>query len=241
VADSSDALQVAFAHLFFNVFGIIIWYPIPLMRHVPIHMATQLGKGKFIFTAIRVCNGFGSSPKIPHSLLITHSIVAATRVWKGSPLLYILICFFGIPGALLGLSAMFTTKEPAQEAVGSIIVVIIFAFIAWFVWYWRFQNGKAKAQAFFQKRQRHLDVLETLPYDMVWAERCIKEMQATTDSSPAEEVTFDAKEHVHEDCVQEMDYITRNVTKLVEHLDLHNSEEKENLGSFYHKENEPMP
>ncbi|KAI0242724.1 Sodium-dependent phosphate transport protein 2B [Lamellibrachia satsuma] len=35
--------QVALSHLFFNIFGILIWYPIPVMRHVPINLSKILG------------------------------------------------------------------------------------------------------------------------------------------------------------------------------------------------------
>ncbi|XP_071493500.1 LOW QUALITY PROTEIN: sodium-dependent phosphate transport protein 2A-like [Diadema antillarum] len=38
-----DAIQIALCHLFFNITGIIIWYPIPFMRKVPIKMAKRLG------------------------------------------------------------------------------------------------------------------------------------------------------------------------------------------------------
>ena len=37
------ALQIALCHLFFNISGIIIWYPIPQLRRVPIKMAKALG------------------------------------------------------------------------------------------------------------------------------------------------------------------------------------------------------
>ena len=37
------AMTVALVHLFFNISGIMIWYPIPFMRHVPIRGATFLG------------------------------------------------------------------------------------------------------------------------------------------------------------------------------------------------------
>ncbi|XP_066931012.1 sodium-dependent phosphate transport protein 2B-like isoform X3 [Clytia hemisphaerica] len=47
LASSSDkfhlALQIALCHLFFNISGIIIWYPIPAMRRVPIRAARFLG------------------------------------------------------------------------------------------------------------------------------------------------------------------------------------------------------
>eukprot|EP00240_Pyramimonas_obovata_P003228 CAMPEP_0118933484 /NCGR_PEP_ID=MMETSP1169-20130426/12011_1 /TAXON_ID=36882 /ORGANISM="Pyramimonas obovata, Strain CCMP722" /LENGTH=668 /DNA_ID=CAMNT_0006876245 /DNA_START=85 /DNA_END=2091 /DNA_ORIENTATION=+ len=44
-----EAWQVALCHLFFNLFGIAIWYPIPVMRRVPLNMAKYLGSftGKY--------------------------------------------------------------------------------------------------------------------------------------------------------------------------------------------------
>lgn len=45
VSDKIDSLQVALAHLFFNVTGVAIWYPLPFMRRVPLSLARALGKG----------------------------------------------------------------------------------------------------------------------------------------------------------------------------------------------------
>mmetsp|Transcript_7508 Transcript_7508/g.9791 ORF Transcript_7508/g.9791 Transcript_7508/m.9791 type:complete len:599 (-) Transcript_7508:119-1915(-) len=52
VADTIDSLQVALAHLFFNISGIVIFYPIPFMRKLPLAAARRLGK------ATRVWRGF---------------------------------------------------------------------------------------------------------------------------------------------------------------------------------------
>jgi len=43
VSDGTNALQVALCHLFFNITGILIWYPIPFMRQFPLKMARALG------------------------------------------------------------------------------------------------------------------------------------------------------------------------------------------------------
>ena len=43
VSSKSTAMQIALAHLFFNIFGIIIWYPIPWMRQWPLRGARWLG------------------------------------------------------------------------------------------------------------------------------------------------------------------------------------------------------
>ncbi|EDO42900.1 predicted protein, partial [Nematostella vectensis] len=37
------AIQIALCHLFFNISGILLWYPIPFMRKVPIKVAKFLG------------------------------------------------------------------------------------------------------------------------------------------------------------------------------------------------------
>lgn len=44
VSGKVEALQVALAHLFFNLSGILIWYPIPFMRKFPLNGARALGK-----------------------------------------------------------------------------------------------------------------------------------------------------------------------------------------------------
>ena len=41
---TTAAMQVALAHLFFNISGILVWYPIPFMRNVPLNAARSLGK-----------------------------------------------------------------------------------------------------------------------------------------------------------------------------------------------------
>jgi hypothetical protein len=36
-------MRVALAHVFFNLFGTLIWFPIPMVRRIPLAMARQLG------------------------------------------------------------------------------------------------------------------------------------------------------------------------------------------------------
>ncbi|KAK3246955.1 hypothetical protein CYMTET_43530 [Cymbomonas tetramitiformis] len=38
-----EAWQVAICHLFFNIIGICIWFPVPFLRKIPIEMAKKLG------------------------------------------------------------------------------------------------------------------------------------------------------------------------------------------------------
>jgi sodium-dependent phosphate cotransporter len=43
VSAKRNALQIALVHLMFNIFGIMLWYPVPFMREVPLRMARSLG------------------------------------------------------------------------------------------------------------------------------------------------------------------------------------------------------
>ena len=44
VSNPAEALQVALAHLLFNIIGIIIWFPHPRMRNIPLKGAEKLGE-----------------------------------------------------------------------------------------------------------------------------------------------------------------------------------------------------
>ena len=71
-----QAWQVALCHLFFNIFGILVWYPVPIIRKIPLDGARFLGK-------------MTTNPK-----------------WgKVFPLVYTFVVFFIIPGIAYGITA----------------------------------------------------------------------------------------------------------------------------------------
>merc|ERR1719247_1066190 len=37
------AIQIALVHLFFNIFGVMLWFPIPPLRRIPLAIARTLG------------------------------------------------------------------------------------------------------------------------------------------------------------------------------------------------------
>lgn len=47
--NDANAMQVALAHLFFNLTGILIWFPIPFMRAIPLAMARFNGRATRIW------------------------------------------------------------------------------------------------------------------------------------------------------------------------------------------------
>merc|ERR1719478_1206180 len=60
-------LTVAFAHTLFNIIGTLIWYPLPVVRNIPISMAKTLGniaaEWKW-FPIVYVCFTFLALPAI---------------------------------------------------------------------------------------------------------------------------------------------------------------------------------
>ena len=52
VSGKQKSMQVALAHLFFNITGILIFYPVPFMRKFPLNAAKKLGR------ATRIWRGF---------------------------------------------------------------------------------------------------------------------------------------------------------------------------------------
>jgi len=54
VTSGTDALQVALCHLFFNITGIIIFYPLPFMRRIPLNAARALGKATRVWRGVPI-------------------------------------------------------------------------------------------------------------------------------------------------------------------------------------------
>ena len=126
VSDKIDAMQTALAHLFFNISGIIIWYPIPFMRRIPINLARKLGK--------------------------------ATRIWRGFPIVYIIVMFLLVPLILLGLSACFEQGSKGFTVLGCFLTIgVAIALGYWFFWWYR-RDGRAKCESCMATRQRRREL-----------------------------------------------------------------------------------
>jgi len=134
VSSSVASLQVAICHLFFNITGILIWYPIPFMRRVPLAMARTLGK--------------------------------ATRIWRGFPILYILVLFVIIPIILFGLSSLFEQDSKGYTVLGSFLAIFLILIILWFTYKWIKGGLKESVVESFENRQRRKTYEQALPNDI---------------------------------------------------------------------------
>jgi sodium-dependent phosphate cotransporter len=161
VSDGTEALQVALAHLFFNLTGILIFYPVPFMRALPINAAKQLGKG--------------------------------TRIWRGFPVVYIVVMFFCVPLLFLGISFLFTQDSKGLTVLGSFVVVLLFFLCLWLGYYCQYNGGKEKCVDCMVNRQaRHLAV-QALPDDMVFLKAKILALSEHTGLPEDEEEAVEAE------------------------------------------------
>jgi sodium-dependent phosphate cotransporter len=160
VSDNVESLHVALCHLFFNITGIIIWYPVPFMRNIPLNMARVLGKG--------------------------------TRVWRGFPIVYILVCFLLLPLILFGISSLFEQDSKGYVVLGSIVVVILGIGLIYFIYKWVKGGLKERTIAGFEKRQRAKQTYAALPDDMemIKSELArLREHTGLSDPEPASDET----------------------------------------------------
>lgn len=65
VSAKVESLQIALAHLFFNVTGIFLWYPVPMLRRLILRLATLLGVATRhwrSFPIVFICTSFFGIP-----------------------------------------------------------------------------------------------------------------------------------------------------------------------------------
>lgn len=155
VSDNVGSLQVALCHLFFNITGILIFYPIPFMRRIPINAALSLGK--------------------------------ATRYWRFFPVIYIVVIFFVVPLALLGLSELFERETKGFTVLGSFIVIAIILGICYGVFWYKKLDGHAKTVACLNGREKKRLTMKHLPDDIQYLKDEIKRLKGHTGLPDEEE------------------------------------------------------
>jgi len=148
VSDKITAMQTALAHLFFNISGIVIWYPIPFMRRVPLNAARKLGK--------------------------------ATRIWRGFPIVYIVMMFFVLPLVVLGLSTCFTQESKGFTVLGAFLCIGVGFGIAYFLFWWYRKDGRQSCITCMAERQRRKEASQGLPDNMEYIKAELERLREHT-------------------------------------------------------------
>ena len=116
-----------------------------------------------------------------------------TRIWRGFPILYIVLAFFILPLFFVGLSALYTQHTKGWTVLGVMITLFTAVGMAWTTYWCYYQNGKQKMIASFKSRQRRHETLQTLPDDMDSMKRKIQVLFDHTGAPDDEEEEEDVE------------------------------------------------
>ncbi|CAE7709829.1 SLC34A1 [Symbiodinium necroappetens] len=111
-----DTLQIALCHLFFNIFGLLMWFPVPFIRALPVKAACMLGFYAScwrMFPVIYVPTTFIALPSLclAISLLYDRSIVAGVMATA----LFVMILAVFVVWWWMGGCYMVISKEIRRE------------------------------------------------------------------------------------------------------------------------------
>lgn len=166
VSDKVESLQVALCHLFFNITGILIFYPIPRVRQIPLDAARTLGK--------------------------------ATRIWKGFPILYIVVVFLLIPIILFGLSSLFQQDSKGFTVLGGLLTAVLILLMLWFIYKWVWGGLKESTIKRFEARQKRRAALNALSGDMESIQAELARLREHTGLEDPEDIENDEKDEKDE-------------------------------------------
>ena len=115
---------------------------------------------------------------------------STTRVWRGLPIVYIIVVFILIPLLLLGISSLFTQDCKGYTVLGFLITVVLILFIALLTLKWYKGGLKESTVANLEARQRKSAAYNSLPDDMEMLKAKIERLSQHTglpeDPSPKE-------------------------------------------------------
>jgi len=99
-------------------------------------------------------------------LAAARSLGKVTRHWRFFPVVYILVIFFAIPLALLGVSELFTQKKKGFTVLGSFLVILIVCGAAYGTFWWKMRDGQEKCNTCISERERNSTYRKALPDDI---------------------------------------------------------------------------
>jgi len=133
VSTKPESVQIALCHLFFNLIGTLIWFPIPFMRRIPLGAA----------------RGLGALTRRSSSVPIVYLLVAFVLAPMG---------LLGLSSLFeMGQEAV------AYRVLGIMITVGLFAVLFRTLFWWIKQDGKKKTFDKLEAMEKNKQVNKTLP------------------------------------------------------------------------------
>lgn len=136
VSTKPEAVQIALAHLFFNIVGTLIWFPIPFMRRIPLNAAKNLG-----------------------ALTRRSSLVPV--IYIAFAFVFAPLCLIG----LTSLYEQGVTNTAMKVGAILITIALVVAFCRAIFW-WKMQDGRHAVFNFLERREATKQAVNSLPDTM---------------------------------------------------------------------------
>merc|ERR1712032_1554157 len=101
----------------------------------------------------------------------------STRVWRGVPIVYILLCFIVFPFILLGLSVLFTRGVKGLTVLGSMLTVALILGLAYTLYWFIRANGEERIITKMTDMQSRRSAIQTLPEDIALLKSKIQQLE----------------------------------------------------------------
>ena len=109
-----------------------------------------------------------------------------TRIWKGFPILYIIVIFLLLPVVLFGIFSLFDQDSKAFTVLGAFIVILFRLSTIWLAYLWRYGGLKQKVIESFESRQKKSLSITNLPDDIAFVRSEIARLKEHTGLGEAE-------------------------------------------------------
>ena len=123
----------------------------------------------------------------------------ATRIWRGFPLLYIIVMFIGVPLFFLGLSSLFTNEAKGLTVFGAFIVVVIAGAGAYLAYWCRYKDGRHKVVEAMEDRERRRVAFRDLPKTMESLLARMDRLEKENGTETKDSNSYDSKDNTSEE------------------------------------------
>jgi sodium-dependent phosphate cotransporter len=137
-------------------------------------------------------------------LNLARKLGKATRIWRGFPIVYILVMFLLVPLVLLGLSACFEQGSKGFTVLGSFLTIGVAAALGYWIFWWYKRDGRAKCASCMADRQRRKTASQQLPDNMEYIRAELERLREHTGLADEDEDDEEAgKADEEEDTTEE--------------------------------------
>jgi solute carrier family 34 (sodium-dependent phosphate cotransporter) len=146
----TDPLQVALAHLFFNLTGALIWYPLYVLCRVLL-CCNALFPKRALFSLFAAAAFSYIRPPLRNVIMhCTRRLARGVDLWRWNAFIYLIGVFFLVPTFFLGLSNLYTNQSTASLVIAILLTLAVGGGLIWLTYWCKVQGGDVKYVRFIK-------------------------------------------------------------------------------------------